>query len=259
MLRIRAFSIVVLLVAVVGSAFPESGRVLALGEVDADTRHFALGSDAATPVADLPVATPVVTNAPVLPEVHPDSGVLGFVFQQTRVIATALPPIARGLSGTFVQVQDQYNVGLPSPEVNIADFYTIATFTNPSDLSTPADVGIGFRANMDSEIGWQLMLRSNGRWYLLQPGPQPIASGSAPSFDTAPGASNTIELIAQGENGFVTVNGVVLEQLDLSLILDSGSIYLGTGFLRTDTEPDREVSYSDWWIYPLSLADVASA
>lgn len=240
---LRTFCIVVLLFALVGPALARPGAVLAQEK------------DGATPAAGLPAASAVVADAPVLPEVHPDSGVLGMVFQQTRVIATALPPIASGLAGTFVQIQDKYNVGLPSPEVKITDFYTIATFVNPSDLSTPADVGIGFRANLETEIGWQLMLRSNGRWYLLQPGPQPIVSGSAPSFDTAPGASNTIELIARGENGFVAVNGVVLEQLDLSLILDVGNIYLGTGFIRTDTVPDREVSYRDWWIFPLNLSD----
>lgn len=245
---LRTFSIVVLLLVLVGSALAGPAAVLA------QEKDSAENGNGATPVADLVAASPVVADAPMLPEVHPDSGVLGFVFQQTRVIATALPPIATGLSGTFVQIQDKYNVGLPSPDANVADFYTIATFVNPSDLSTPADVGIGFRANLETEIGWQLMLRSNGRWYLLQPGPQPIASGSAPSFDTAPGASNTIELIAQGENGFVAVNGVVLEQLDLSLIPDAGSIYLGTGFIRTDTVPDREVFYRDWWIYPLSLS-----
>lgn len=256
---VRTFFVVVSLFALAGSALAGPTTVLAQEAVSANNGHLAFSPDAATPAADLPAASPVAATVPVLPEVDPSSGVLGLVFQQTRIIATSLPPVASDLSGTFVQIQDKYNVGMPSPEVKLADFYTIATFVNPSDLSTPADVGIGFRADMDTEIGWQVMLRSNGRWYQLQPGPQPIASGSAPSFDTAPGASNTIELIVQGENGFLAVNGLVLAQLDLSLIPDAGSIYLGTGFIRVDTVPDRELSYHDWWIFPLSLSGSGSA
>lgn len=251
---VRAFFIVVSLLALVASALAGPTTLLAQEANSANNGHLAFAPAAATPAADLPAASPVAATAPVLPEVDPSSGALGLVFQQTRIIATALPPVAIDQSGSFVQIQDQYNVGMPSPEVNLADFYTIATFVNPSDLSTPVDVGIGFRADMETEIAWQVMLRSNGRWYQLQPGPQPIASGDAPSFDPAPGASNTIELIVQGENGFLAVNGLVLAQLDLSLILDAGSVYLGTGFIRADTVPDREVFYHDWWIYPLSLS-----
>lgn len=152
---VRTFFIVVSLLALVASVLAEPMAVLAQQADSANNRHLTFATDASTPTAELPVAATV----PVLPEVDPSSGALGLVFQQTRVIATSLPPIASGLSGTFVQIQDQYNVGMPSPEVTLADFYTIATFVNPSDLSTPADVGIGFRADMETEIGWQVMLR----------------------------------------------------------------------------------------------------
>lgn len=250
----RTSSIAILLLALVVPAL----AVVFDDPTVADERKVALLPGVQAPATVLPAASPVAADAPVLPPVDPASGFLGVVFEQARTVATARSPLTVDQSGTFVQIQDQYNVELPSPEVVIADFYTIATFVNPTDLSIPADVGVGFRADFDKGIEWQIMLRSNGRWYLLQPGPQPIASGSAESFDTAPGASNTIEVTAQGGHGLIVVNGVVLGQLDLSMLVEPGNIYLGTGFIRADTKPGREVSYRDWWIYPLGASETAS-
>lgn len=247
----RAVPIVILLFAFAGLAWPGSEMNHPLRA----PRSAKVGQTAApgkwAPAVVQVTGSPVAVTAPEFPPVDPSSGFLGLVFEQTRTVATAQPPIVIDQAGTLVQIPNQYSIGLPSPEVMPADFYTIFTFVNPTDLSVPVDVGIGFRAALGTDIAWQVMLRSNSRWYLLHPGPQPIASGSAPSFDPAPGASNTIELIVQAENGFVAVNGVVLAQLDLSMIQEPGSVYLGTGFIREDIEVDREVSYHDWYIYPL--------
>jgi hypothetical protein len=119
-------------------------------------------------------------------------------------------------------------------------------------------VGIGFRDDQDSEGGLRLEISSDGSWYLQQPGQDAIASGSATGFDATAGASNVIELLVQGATGIAAINGVLLPQLDLSLVANRGDVYIGTGFFQGDTVAGRVISYREWWIYPTDILDIPS-
>lgn len=121
-----------------------------------------------------------------------------------------------------------------------------------------SDFGCGFRAARSTETGFRFVIRSNGAWYLLPSGQEPIDSGTTASYDQLPGAANTIELLARGKSAIVVINGVVLKQLDLSSITIPGGIYLGTGFFNGDTIPGRQALYTDWWVYPIGMRDVKS-
>ncbi|MEZ4506511.1 MAG: hypothetical protein R2848_11885 [Thermomicrobiales bacterium] len=142
--------------------------------------------------------------------------------------------------------------------INVSDFYTIVTLTNPTDLTTPSDIGIGFRDDRDSEGGVRFVIDSTGTWYMLIPGQDPYATGAATGFDIAPGASNTIELLVQGGTGTIAINGVLLPQFDLSTITNRGDIYIGTGFFQGYSVAGRTVLYSNWWIFPTDILDVPS-
>ena len=206
-------------------------------------------------VATGPTEVPAPSSGPVLPPLHSSTGVES-LFDQTRTTAVLNPPFVAGLSGSFTEESDVY--AYVSAGVRLGDFYTIATFTNPTDLSAPFDVGIGFRDDQSSESGLRFVVTSDGIWYMQLPGQDPYASGTATGFVTTPGAANTIEILVQGSTGTVAVNGVLLPQFDLSTVMLRGDIYLGAGFFQGDTVAGRVIAYSDWWIYPTDILDIKS-
>jgi hypothetical protein len=172
------------------------------------------------------------------------------IFDRGRTAAIANQPLASGLSGAFTQEAAAYSYF--SPGVSAGDFYALATFTNPTDVATPFDVGMGFRAAAGTDSGLRFVVMSTGDWYLLAPGGATVASGAATNFDAAPGATNTVEVLAQGGVGMIAINGVVLQQVDLSSATAPGDVYIGTGFFQGDTVAGRQVPYSEFWVFPAS-------
>jgi hypothetical protein len=85
------------------------------------------------------------------------SGVLSLAFQDLREAALSNPPLASGKSGTLAQMADLFVAETSS--VSVSDSYTVVTFTNPADLSTPSDIGSGFRT--DSTSSRALQIRSS--------------------------------------------------------------------------------------------------
>lgn len=216
-------------------------------------------------VASLPTLAPTVAPPPatevttaVTPNLPPmqTSDVQSVIFDRGRTAAIANPPLVGGDSGVFTQEGAVYSWS--SNSISVGDFYALVTFTNPTavgnptDAVTPFDVGIGFRAGAGSESGARFVVMSTGAWYLLVPGGAAIDSGTAVSFDTTPGVTNTIEVLAQGGVGMIAVNGVVLKQVDLSSVATPGDVYIGTGFFQGDTVAGRQVPYSEFWVFPMS-------
>lgn len=202
-----------------------------------------------------PTTAPVTATGPVLPPLQSTDSV-ATSFDQARAAATLNPPLGGGYADTMTQDAAAYSY--VSAGINVADFYTIVTFTSPVDLTTPSDIGVGFRDDRDSEGGLRFVIDSSGTWYMLIPGQDPYATGAATGFDVAPGASNTIEILVQGTTGSIAINGVLLPQFDLSTITNRGDIYIGTGFFQGDTVAGRVIPYSDWWIFPTDLLDIPS-
>ena len=193
-------------------------------------------------------STASASLTPVVPTVQGVS-TLAADFERTRGAAMGQAPLVSGKSGTLSQQQDI--VVRANADAGVADFYAIATFVNPTDLSVPSDIGLGFRVQGSTDPGFRFVVTSSGEWYLISPTEDAIASGTAASFDAAPGASNIIEVLAQGSTGLVAVNGTVLQQVDLSALGAAGDLYTGTGFLTGNTMAGRVVPYSEWWIFPL--------
>lgn len=194
--------------------------------------------------------TSPAATAPVLPPVYGTS-VLGAVFDKARHDSIEQSPLVAGRYQTFYQTADLFS--WEPGDVNVSDFYTIVTFTNPTDISALSDFGIGFRAADGIETGFRVVVRSNGAWYFEMAGQGPSDQGTAAGLDQLPGVTNTIELLVQGGTAIVAINGVVQSPVDVSSILTPGDVYLGSGFLGGDTVAGREVPYQDWWIYPLSV------
>jgi hypothetical protein len=201
--------------------------------------------------APMTTATAVATTSQAGPVVPPTSGnAMGAaIFERERSSALAQPPLVGGASGSLTQTVGTF--AWTSSAANVADFYAIATFVNPADLSVPSDIGIGFKAVSAADPGLRFIVTSAGVWYLQSPDEQTIASGTASQFDAAPGASNVLEVLVHGSSAFVAVNGEVLQLIDLSAFGGAGDVYLGTGFFLEDAVAGRVVTYSDFWVYPI--------
>ncbi|MEZ4506514.1 MAG: hypothetical protein R2848_11900 [Thermomicrobiales bacterium] len=245
-----------------------SGQVPSVGPVATDTPSAALptATSASLPtiappsptVASLPTIAPTVivqptprTNAvaPTLPPLQ-STDVQSVIFDRGRTTAIANAPLVGGNSGVLTQEATGYTWN--SSGISAGDFYALVTFTNPGDVATPFDVGIGFRASAGTESGLRFVILSTGEWYLFVPNVTTIASGVVTNFDAAAGATNTIEVLAQGGAGLIAVNGVVLPQADLSSAAAPGDVYIGTGFFQGDSVAGRQVPYADYWVFPMT-------
>ena len=117
--------------------------------------------------------------------------------------------------------------------VSLSDLWVNVAFTNP--FSTDAgtwDYGISFRVNSDawmllgvkSSKEWSLMCARNGGYDYPQ-------GGFVNNLDISPSGKNTIELSAYGTQGYFTVNGELISNLDLSCTTAPGDVNLRVGWL----------------------------
>ena len=190
------------------------------------------------------------TQAPLQPTTAAAGGnaMLTQVFNQERMAAMMNAPVASLPPGTLQQQTTGF--GFAPAGISLANVYVTATFVNPTDLSTNSDAGIGFR-DLNNDTEFRFVVRSDGVWALAVGTAAPIVQGTAPNFDATPGASNTLEVIAHGATGLLAVNGVVLQQVDLSANLNAGDVYIASGMYGSDTVEGRQVSYSDFAVYQL--------
>lgn len=202
-----------------------------------------------------PPNAPVLASGPVLPPLQSVTGNEAF-FDQNRTAIIQNPPLVAGSAGSFTEADGVY--AYTNAGINLTDVYTIATFTNPTDLSAPFDIGIGIRDNRDSQGGLRFVISSDGTLTMLTPGMGPLASGTATGFVAEPGATNTIEILAQGNSAIVAINGVLTPEIDIITIPNGGDVYLGAGFYVGETVAGRVISYSDWWVYPIDVLDFPS-
>jgi hypothetical protein len=200
----------------------------------------------------LPTQAPVQpTQAGVAPTVASSTGdpILTQIFNQERTTAMAAAPAFTSASGVLTQQTTGF--GYAPAGISATDFYVTATFVNPTDLSTRSDVGIGFR-DLNTDTEFRFVVRTDGAWALAIGTQSPVLQGTVTNYDATPGASNTLEVIARGSTGLIALNGVVIQQVDLSSNLNAGDVYIATGLYASDTVEGRQVPYSNFSVYTLS-------
>jgi hypothetical protein len=169
-------------------------------------------------------------------------------FDRLRSVAMASGPAASLPPGTLQQ--QRAGISFEPAGVTLENVYATATFANPADLSTRSDFALGFR-DMNNDTEFRFVVASDGGWgWSIGPG-APIVQGIVTNFDATPGASNTIEVIAQGASGLLAIDGVVVQQVDLSTNLNAGDVYVASGMYDTYTVDGRQVSYSNFAVYQL--------
>jgi len=200
----------------------------------------------AAPTVAMPPAQP--TQGGMAPTAASTGGnmMLQQIFNQQRANAMAGAPVASVPTGTLQQAADGF--GFTPAGVALSDFYATATFVNPTDMTTRSDTGIGFR-DINDNMEFRFVVRSDGEWALAIGTGLPVAQGTATNFDATPGASNTLEVMAIGSTGLLAVNGVVVQQVDLSADLNMGDVWIATGMYATDSVDGRQVPFTNFAVY----------
>jgi hypothetical protein len=95
------------------------------------------------------------------------------------------------------------------------------------------------------------VVATDGGWGFSIGTGTPILQGTVTNVDATPGASTTLEVIAHGATGMLAIDGVVVQQVDLSANLNAGDVYVASGMYDTYTVEGRQVGYSGVFVYSL--------
>lgn len=184
-----------------------------------------------------PTEEPVVSQAATF-----DRTGLGAAADQLREQASAQSPLFGPASG-----QTDLDTGQ-----QIADFAISASFTVPETGAWSA----GYAFRQTGETSALLLISSDGAWMLTAGTEQVRAAGLIEQLATDAGAQNTIELIAIGETGYLTIDDLFVAQLDLALWPDAGNLSI----IGTAADGGGSLEITDATIWPIGnteLVDLA--
>jgi hypothetical protein len=201
----------------------------------------------AGPVAPTPTATPTAT---------PDPQTLADAARFAELLARrgGMTPLAGPLAGDLVQ--DDAFISLQGASLTTADFSASATFVNPTVLTgKPWDFGFMFHRATDTSR--RIVVDSNGTWYYT-PYPEGTLETGFARVNSAPGGTNTLDLIVEGTTALFGVNGQFVTRIDLPPAIPS-DILAGTGFFVITTEQGRTVSFKDFTVWPLQVTPTPQA
>ncbi|MFM9105214.1 MAG: hypothetical protein ACKOWF_00770, partial [Chloroflexota bacterium] len=172
-------------------------------------------------------------------------------FRELLGAARANAPAAAGLTGDL-----DFGPGVMATSesgVAVSDFVASATFVNPWAASErPFDFGFAFRHTATDEH-LRLIIDSGGAW-TLQNGLETIDSGSGAPVRPDAGASNTLELAAQGNRGWFGLNGQFVGTLDLSGRALPGDVLAAAGFFTENAAVEGVVRFTRFTVWPLPAA-----
>ena len=140
--------------------------------------------------------------------------------------------------------------GVAMAKVRAAEVAVEARFRNPPGRGSWS-YGLGIRDEQGRDV--RLYVSSAAVWALdFGAGdgpPRPGPSGRAATLSLAPGAANTLRLVAHGDGALLFVNGTYTAHLTLPVPARAGDVYLGSSFVEGDG--DEPVQYEEWRIWAL--------
>ncbi len=228
----------------VGSGFftdtVEAGRAIAYSDFSIWTMSPSISLD--------PTSTPAPTGTTVAESPTPIVDDAAEAARFSELLA------ARGetesLAGPFAAdiIQDQGFIAVQGAGLTLTDFIAAVTFVNPAQL-TGVSWDFGFIFHRTATASQRVIIDSNANWY-YEPGPQGVPrSGALPSFDSNPGAANTLDLVVEGTTALFGVNKEFVAALELQAPVPS-DVQIGSGFFLRTTEHGRAIAYRDFEVWP---------
>ncbi len=183
-----------------------------------------------------------------------------------RVTPTAAPRVtpkpapSRGfgpVSGELEHDEDDFVESFNS-RVSLANAVIEATFVDTGlPLGQSWSHGFFFRGS-DNRY-YILTVSSNGLWHLdLRNGEPPndaidIQTEFSPNIVVGRNAGNHVRVLVLDKRGWLFINSAFEAELDLSEILDAGSVSLMTGWFNGHEHPGAATVYKDFSVRPIEL------
>jgi serine/threonine-protein kinase len=163
----------------------------------------------------------------------------------------ATPKLKYGpVSGSLVHDPSDNLIEVDGPDYEIKNFLVEVELFNPFSITRGEwDYGIGFR-DIGKNEDYRIILLSDKTWR-FERGLDSISYGNAPGLKVGEHDSNLIQLVAIDTQGWLFVNGTQVGKLNLSALLNAGTIWVGTGFYTDDEKADESTRYSDFTIWEL--------
>lgn len=157
-------------------------------------------------------------------------------------------------SGDLVHDASDSLITVLDTGLSVRDFIAEVTFVNPYSSSfNDWDYGLLFR-DEGSNMQYRLIITSSTDWYLYNNTGSAdgdlIDSGTIGNLDTGSTGSNFVQLVVKGTTGEFSVNGQFVSNLDLSVRMVTGDIYLGTGMFAGDEVDGYVTAYENFVVYP---------
>ncbi|MFN8593782.1 MAG: hypothetical protein U0031_20165 [Thermomicrobiales bacterium] len=133
--------------------------------------------------------------------------------------------------------------------IDVPDFVAHAVFVNPeADDGVPWDYGFQFRTTGDNE-DFRIFAVSTGTWNFSIGTDPPDQTVAAPNLKTEPGERNTIDLIVEGFEATIGINGEFAATILLPDLTPSGDVYASTGFFSDLVVPGRAIGLQEFTVY----------
>lgn len=99
-------------------------------------------------------------------------------------------------------------------DVAVTDFSAAVSVTNPTEQTeTPWNIGFAFHGTPD--VARVITVSSDGVWSYQDPSTGTVGAGPLDTFEAAPGATNTLDLVVEGTTALLGVNGELATRIDL--------------------------------------------
>jgi hypothetical protein len=202
-----------------------------------------------------PTQPPIGTNPTATTASSPTTTTTGgngaATFQQLMSAAQASAPIADINAGAIKH--DSQKVFMQTANVNVRDFAAHVVFTNPYPTSR-ADWDYGFEFRLTQDTHYRLYVTSRNEWQLTLGANQVVDQGKLTNLDTSDKGQNTLDMVANGDQGYFAVNGQFIAALDISGNTASGDVSVATAFLEGDFQQNASTTFSDFKVWPLTAA-----
>jgi hypothetical protein len=170
-------------------------------------------------------------------------------FAEVLAARNGSPSLAGPFAGELVQREGLRAVR--GAGVATADFSVTATFVNPTEQTeTPWEVGFGFHLNPGQSAIRELGVRSDGGWYYSDPSTGSIGAGPLSTFDSSPGATNTLDLVVEGTTALFGVNGELVIRMDLPLATAS-DVLVTSDYSSEKIVEGREIAFTGFEVWGL--------
>ena len=161
------------------------------------------------------------------------------------------------VSGSLEHDDDEFIPQLDTM-TNIVDSVVEATFIDTHSASGRAWSN-GFLMRKSSPKFHLVVISSDRQWfhYLRKGEPeddQLVQEGISSNIRTGQDAENHVRVIVSGDTGWLFVNGGYEAELDLSGLVESGSVSLTGAWFRGDEHPGSSTRYADFTVRPFRNA-----